>query len=88
MILKPREGKWASFDCSAAAQNMMLAAKSMGIGSCPIGISRLVKSNQKMLDKLDIPDEYELYITIAFGYPDEDPKAKPREENIIVNKIE
>ena len=88
IVLKPKVSTWASFDCAAASQNMMLAAKSLGLGSCAIGMSRLLRSKQRMLDKLSIPQDHELYLTIAFGYPDEDPELKPREQGYVINWIE
>ena len=35
------------------------------------------------LKRLDIPEGYELLYCIAFGYPDETPAAKPRDEQKI-----
>lgn len=69
-------------DCSCASQNMMLAARSLGIGSCWIGFADIVlnKSN-KMKKKLGIPLSHEVMATVAFGYPEKFPsQALPRRE--------
>mgnify|MGYP002627297221 CR=1 FL=1 len=35
------------------------------------------------LESLDIPEDYELNLIIAIGYPDEQPEAKPRDEGKV-----
>jgi nitroreductase len=67
-------------DCSCAAQNMMLAARSLGIGSCWIGFADIVfNRSNKMKKKLKIPVSHQIIGTIAFGYPSKFPsKALPR----------
>ena len=35
------------------------------------------------LKKLDFSEGYELLFAIAFGYPDESPAAKPRDESKV-----
>ncbi|WP_297676195.1 nitroreductase [uncultured Bacteroides sp.] len=72
----------SQIDCGLLGENMILAAWSMGIGSCCLGSSaRFMTSTPEAaeyLKKLDIPEGYELLYCIAFGYPDETPEAKPR----------
>lgn len=68
-------------DCGLLGGNMMIAAKSMGIGSCCLGgICRFFNAPEgsELLSKLDFPPTHKLLYAIAFGYPDESPKAKPR----------
>ena len=69
-------------DCSCAAQNMMLAARSLDIGSCWIGFADIVfNRSNKMKKKLGIPSSHQIAGTIAFGYPEKFPaKALPRRE--------
>ena len=70
------------YDCSQIdCGNMILAAQSMGIGSCCLGgPARFMKSPEaaEYLKKLNFSEGYELLYCIAFGYPDEAPAAKPR----------
>ena len=60
---------------------MLLAAKSMGIGSCCLGgICRFLNAPEgtEIMKELDFPETHQLLYAIAFGYPDETPKAKER----------
>lgn len=63
-------------DCSAATENMLIAAESLGIGSCWVGFARYLFMGEKeeyYKEKLSIPKGYSPYFGIAFGY------KKPRE---------
>ncbi|WP_321419590.1 nitroreductase family protein [uncultured Methanomethylovorans sp.] len=71
------------FDCSMCAQNMMLAAHSMGLGSCWIGTACLVQDNPEMLNKLKIPADFKVVAPIIFGYAGSIPAAPPRNEPVI-----
>lgn len=73
----------SQIDCGLLGGNMILAAQSMGIGSCCLGgPARFMKSPEaaEYLKKLGFSKGYELLYCIAFGYPDEAPEAKPRDE--------
>ena len=74
-------------DAGLLGENMMLAAQSMGLGTCCLGGPvRFLKSNEKckfFLDRLDIPSDYQLNYIIAVGYPGEQPDAKPRDESKV-----
>lgn len=74
-------------DCAAATENMMLAAESLGIGSCWIGlITYLFKKEQgeKFIKQLEIPDGYEPYYAMTLGYKKyPNPKPQPRRENTV-----
>mgnify|MGYP002537545510 FL=1 len=72
----------AEFDCGLLSENMMLAAQSMGIGSCCLGSPAAFMRSPaaaEYLKKLGFSEGYELLYCIAFGYPDEAPAAKPRD---------
>ena len=74
-------------DAGLLGENMMLAAQSLGLGTCCLGGPvRFLLSNEKckfFLDRLDIPEDYKLNYIIAIGYPDEQPEAKPRDESKV-----
>ena len=69
-------------DCACAAQNMMLAARSLDIGSCWIGFADIVLNNsRKIRKKLGIPPSHRIMATIAFGYAEKFPlNALPRKD--------
>ena len=74
-------------DAGLLGENIMLAAQSMGLGTCCLGGPvRFLLSNEKckfFLDRLDIPTDYKLNYIIAIGYPDEQPEAKPRDASKV-----
>ena len=74
-------------DAGLLGENIMLAAQSMGLGTCCLGGPvRFLLSNDKckfFLDRLDIPADYKLNYIIAIGYPDEQPDAKPRDASKV-----
>lgn len=74
-------------DTSAAIQNMLLAAESLNIGTCWIGLVQfLFKSSRgkEYIKKLEIPEGFEPYYAITLGYKKfPDPKPQPRRENTI-----
>ena len=74
-------------DACLLGENIMLAAQSLGLGTCCLGGPvRFLLSNEKckfFLDRLDIPSDYKLNYIIAIGYPDEQPDAKPRDASKV-----
>ena len=78
---------FSQVDCGLLAENMILSAWSMGIGSCCLGgAARFMTGNPAAADylkKLDFSEGYNLLLCIAFGYPDETPAAKPREASKV-----
>lgn len=83
IVLGNKNAPTADFDCSMCAQNLMLAAHSMGLGSCWIGTACLVQENPEMLNKLKIPADFKVVAPIIFGYAGNVPAAPPRNEPVI-----
>jgi nitroreductase len=77
---EPGANPWAErsylADCAIAAQNILLAAYEMGIGSC------LALSYAKVAIKeiLNLPEDVEPLLVVTLGYPAEDPEPPPRLE--------
>ena len=84
-VCTPANG--SELDAGLLGENMMLAAQSMGLGTCCLGGPvRFLLSNDKckfFLDRLDIPANYKLNYILAIGYPDEQPDAKPRDASKV-----
>jgi len=80
-ICTPANG--GQLDAGLLTENMLLAAQSLGLGTCCLGGPvRFLTSNPKakfFLDSLDIPAGYQLTLIIGVGYPDEQPDARPRD---------
>ena len=74
---------YSPVDCGLMAENMILSAWSMGIGSCCLGgPARFMKANleaNEILKQMGFSENYDLLLCIGFGYPAETPAAKPRE---------
>ena len=85
-VCTPAEGG-GELDAGLLGENMMLAAQSMGLGTCCLGGPvRFLNSNAEakfFLDRLDIPEGYKLNYILAIGYPDEQPDAKPRDASKV-----
>lgn len=84
-VCTPTNG--GDLDAGLLGENMMLAAQSLGLGTCCLGGPvRFLISNPNakfFLDRLDIPEGYQLNYILAIGYPDESPAAKPRDPSKV-----
>lgn len=78
------EGYWVQ-DCSAATQNILLAAEALGLGAVWTGVYPRPERISIVRDVLGIPETVFPLNVIPIGYPDEidKPKDKFREENIM-----
>ena len=85
-VCTPAKGG-GELDAGLLGENMMLAAQSMGLGTCCLGGPvRFLNSNADakfFIDRLDIPEDYKLNYILAIGYPDEQPDAKPRDASKV-----
>lgn len=82
-IACPEESYSGEYDCGLLSENMMLAAWSMGIGSCCLGSVIPVMNSEAAkpyLERLQLPEGYKLLVGIAFGYPAQEiPALTPRD---------
>ncbi len=76
---------FSEYDCGLLAENMMLSAWSLGVGSICLGSPiRFLKDNelcQSQIEMLDFSENYDLCLCVGFGYADETPDAKPRDKS-------
>jgi nitroreductase len=76
----------AMADCSAALQNMMLAAHDMGLGTCWINQFRDVWENEKVnafLSEIGLPEGYQVQCSTIVGYPAQNPAAPARKPGTV-----
>ena len=66
----------ATVDVALLAQNVLLAAESMGLGGVFIGGIR--NDPQLLCDLLELPDQVYPVFGMCLGWPDVDPDIKPR----------
>lgn len=57
-------------DCCLAAQNLMLAAHGLGLGSCPIGFARSWFDLLEIKRELGVPEHFAAVFPVVVGYPD------------------
>ena len=74
-----------SEDCCLAAENLMLAAYGMGLGTCPIGFARPWFDLPETKRELDIPEQYTAVFPVVVGYPAGLTEPAPREEPNVVS---
>lgn len=81
-------GKPAQFaaneDCCMAAQNLLLAAHGMGLGTCPIGFVRPWLDLPAIKSEMGVPTHYSAVMPIVVGWPAEKTAPTPRAEPEIV----
>ena len=71
-------------DCFLAAQNLMLAAWTLGLGSCPIGLARPLFNRAEVKEELGVSREWPCALPIAVGWPDgETPPTSRRPAQIV-----
>ena len=75
-------------DCAAGVENILLAAESLGIGSCWLGVVNLFFELPEV-KKLGIPDSYQPYFAVTLGYKDTSTalQVAPKRRTGIVNYI-
>ncbi len=67
---------WYMLDVGIAMENMMLAATALGLGGVHVGLF----DNRKVSQTLGIPDDYCVVEMSPLGYPEFQPKPRPRKE--------
>ena len=86
-IARDKSYDFSAYDCGLMAQNIMLSAWSMGVGSICLGSPvRFLTDNdacKPVLERLGFSEGYELCLCVGLGYADEAPDAKPRDINKV-----
>lgn len=79
---------WAGMDCACAIENMFLAARSLGIGSCwinQLGTTCDDPEVREFITSLGVPENHKVYGCVALGYPD--PSIPMKEKRVKAGTI-
>lgn len=82
-ICSPEGNEWAPIDIGMCSQNIMLAAKSLGLDTCPVGLGKYVEET-KLYSTLNIPKSEKVTLSIVLGYGNETPDVHERIKNNVV----
>jgi len=79
-ISSEKSNEWASLDIGMCAQNIMLAAKSLGLDTCPVGLAKFIEHTDEYKE-LHIPSSEQIYLAILVGYGNENPAVHERKQD-------
>lgn len=83
IICARQQGPFAVADCWLAAENLMLAADAIGLGTCVIGSAVSALNAHKK--ELGMPDEYSAIAPIVVGVPGGETRATSRNKPVILS---
>jgi nitroreductase len=84
IICAKPSSQFVAADCWLAAENLMLAASAIGLGTCVIGSAVAVLNIHKVKAELGIPDEYTAIAPVVVGVPSGETQATSRNEPKIL----
>ncbi len=85
VICAKSSGPFAVADCWLAAENFMLAAYGLGLGSCPIGFAVAMLNHPGVKSELGIPPEVTPIAPIIVGVPSGEGSPTSRKEPEILS---
>lgn len=77
-------GPFVVADCWLAAENLMLAACAMGLGTCVIGLAVQALNTPKWKERLSVSSEMTAYVPMILGIPKGETPPVPRKEPEII----
>jgi nitroreductase len=75
--LEKFKGFWVQ-DCSAATENILIAARALGLGAVWLGLHPLEERVTQMRKLLGIPDHVVPLSLVSLGYPKDEPRPADR----------
>jgi len=82
IITAPKDNTWASADAGLAVQNIMLYATSIDLGSCFIGMAKIIEHDKALLKLIHIADNMTIVAAVICGYPAEDPSPREKKQTV------
>ena len=76
------KGTYADLSCPLACENMMLAAYSLGLGTCWVAFGSFITDNRELTEVLELKEDEKIFGPIIMGYPKgttEGPEKRPAE---------
>jgi nitroreductase len=73
-------GMYAEHSCPLACENMMLAAYSLGLGSCWVGFGAMVTDDPEVRRLLELQEGDAIFGPILLGYPRTSPPRPPKKD--------
>jgi nitroreductase len=80
-------GMTADYDSPMVCENIMLAARSLGIGSCWVYFGQLVLDDPEVRKALELKAEEKVYGPILLGYPKGDFPETPEKKPPVIKWI-
>ena len=74
-----RAGRKTPLNC-LACENMMLAAHSLGLGSCWVGFGAIVADDREVRSLLELREGDAIFGPILLGYPKVHPPCPPKKD--------
>lgn len=65
-------------DCSAATENLLLAAHALNLGACWVGVHPLEESIRRVRELMSLPSSFIPLAVISLGQPGEQPEPRTR----------
>ncbi|MBZ5702377.1 MAG: nitroreductase family protein [Acidobacteriia bacterium] len=78
LVLAKSSDAQAAEDCCVAAENLMLAARAEGLGTCWIGLARPWLNLPSTKAELKLPESFQVVAPIVLGHPKTWPEAHGR----------
>jgi nitroreductase len=82
VITAPKSSEWAALDIGMCAQNMMLAAHSLGLSTCPVGLAKFIENTDAM-EQMGISNDETVHLAVIIGYADEAPELHERKTDNV-----
>jgi nitroreductase len=78
IITAPKDNTWGVHDGAIAVDHIMLYTTSIGLGSCFIGMARLIMQSPDLVKELNITGDKTIVAAVVCGYPDGWPDEKEK----------
>ncbi len=79
---REKEGwSYVDIDCSAATENLLLAAHAEGLGACWCGAAPMTKPIAGLKEYFKLPENIKPFSIVVLGYPDEESKLNGERYN-------